>query len=123
MFYDDLLRRFTKMSREVLGDNLVGVYLHGSLAMDCFNPAKSDLDLILVVQNAIPDAVKLAFLQYVVKFNEEAPTKIWRHISPSLASTASFYSAKKSAAFSRRFRELPTSTAFGLTWKMPAKTS
>lgn len=28
---------------------LTGVYLHGSLAMGYFNPAKSDIDLILVI--------------------------------------------------------------------------
>ena len=52
MLYGDLLRRFTEMSREVFRENLVGVYLHGSLAMGCLNPEKSDLDLILVTENS-----------------------------------------------------------------------
>ncbi len=30
-----LLSRFVGMSREVLGENLTGVYLHGSAAMGC----------------------------------------------------------------------------------------
>lgn len=45
MVYEDFLSRFTGMSRDTLGENLIGVYLHGSAAMGCFNPAKSDLDL------------------------------------------------------------------------------
>ncbi|MCA1695715.1 MAG: nucleotidyltransferase domain-containing protein, partial [Actinobacteria bacterium] len=30
----------------LLGQALVGVYLHGSLAYGCFNPDRSDLDLL-----------------------------------------------------------------------------
>lgn len=33
---------------DVLGDELVGVYLHGSLAMGCYYRPKSDLDLLIV---------------------------------------------------------------------------
>jgi len=50
MIYEDLLFRFTEMSKKILGNNLVGIYLHGSAAMGCFNPKKSDLDLILIVK-------------------------------------------------------------------------
>lgn len=75
MVCEDLLQRFTKMSREFFGDNLVGVYLHGSAAMGCFNPQKSDLDLILIVENDISDSTKLEFMENVVRLNEEAPAK------------------------------------------------
>lgn len=73
--YQEFLTRFAKMSREIFGDLLTGVYLHGSLAMGCFHPAKSDLDLLLVVEGDIPVETKLAFLEQAVKFNEEAPQK------------------------------------------------
>jgi predicted nucleotidyltransferase len=33
---------------EVLGTNLIGIYLHGSLASECFNPRVSDIDLLVV---------------------------------------------------------------------------
>ena len=46
---DKLLNEFVEKSKEILGDNLVGIYLHGSSVMGCFNPKKSDLDLIIVV--------------------------------------------------------------------------
>ena len=75
MVYEDLLIRFTEMSKATLGDNLVGVYLHGSAAMGCFNSQKSDLDLILVVEKEIPDAAKLEFMRNAVELNEEAPAK------------------------------------------------
>lgn len=63
------------MSREILGEDLEGVYLHGSAAMGCFNPAKSDLDLILVIKNDISDGVKLEFMKRVVRLQEYAPAK------------------------------------------------
>lgn len=75
MPYQDLLSRFTRMSRTVFGDNLTGVYLHGSLAMGCFNPRKSDLDLLLVVDTEPSDAAKLAFMEQVISLNNEAPAK------------------------------------------------
>lgn len=73
--YQDLLNRFIQMSRDVLGHNLLGIYLHGSLAMGCFNPKKSDIDLLLVVQKEPSDEEKLAFMQQVILLNDEAPAK------------------------------------------------
>lgn len=58
-----------------MGDDLVGVYLHGSAAMGCFNPDKSDLDLILVVDGDISDEAKMEFISNVVMLNENAPEK------------------------------------------------
>lgn len=75
MDYEKLLYDFTEMSRNVLGRNLTGVYLHGSAAMGCFNPQKSDLDLILVVNNDIPDDTKLEFMKHAVRLQENAPAK------------------------------------------------
>ena len=75
MNYDAVIACFTEMSKRVLGNNLVGVYLHGSAAMGCFNPKKSDLDFLLVVKYDIPDSVKLEFMNEVVRLNEEAPAK------------------------------------------------
>jgi predicted nucleotidyltransferase len=39
--------------RELLGANLVGVYLHGSLVLGCFNPARSDIDLLAVTRRRV----------------------------------------------------------------------
>ena len=73
--FNDLLTHFTHTSRSIFGQNLLGVYLHGSLAMGCFNPRKSDIDLMLVVEEEPSDEEKLAFMQQVVLMNEEAPAK------------------------------------------------
>ena len=42
---DALLEEFVEQSKSILQDNLVGVYLHGSAVLGCFNPQKSDVDL------------------------------------------------------------------------------
>lgn len=36
--YQKLLKEFTEGTREILGQNLTGIYLHGSLSMGCFCP-------------------------------------------------------------------------------------
>ncbi len=42
-----------------LSENLIGMYLHGSLAMNCFNPVHGDIDVLAVV--ATPLAVSLKY--------------------------------------------------------------
>ncbi len=42
----------------ILGDQLTGIYLHGSLAMGCFNPQRSDLDLLVTTRERMPNAIK-----------------------------------------------------------------
>lgn len=75
MVYREVLDKFTNICHRILGENLVGVYLHGSAAMGCFQPMLSDLDLIAVVEERLADAVKLAFLEEVADLNEIAPAK------------------------------------------------
>jgi len=75
MVCEDLLSRFTEAAKETLGDNLTGVYLHGSAAMGCFHPERSDLDLILVVERSVPEKAKLAFMERAVRLDAEAPPK------------------------------------------------
>ena len=36
---------------ELLGDDLLGVYLYGSVARGCYHPARSDVDTIVVLNN------------------------------------------------------------------------
>lgn len=75
MFCDALLREFTEMSRNVFGENLLGIYLHGSLAMNCFNPQKSDIDLILVVRDTVSFDDKLRFTNELLALDDTAPEK------------------------------------------------
>lgn len=75
MFYQNVMDEFTAISKEIIGDNLIGIYLHGSMAMDCFNPEKSDIDLLIVIENDLTDVQKMEFMKQIVKLNKHAPAK------------------------------------------------
>jgi streptomycin 3"-adenylyltransferase len=47
------VNRIIDSYRAILKDNLVGFYLHGSLAMGCFNPGQSDVDFLAVVDHRL----------------------------------------------------------------------
>lgn len=71
----DLLKSFVAQSQKILGDNLIGIYLHGSAVMGCYNEKKSDIDLLVVVKEAIPDNIKHRFMDMVAELNTYAPPK------------------------------------------------
>ena len=75
MYYQTLLDKFTHAVKEITGEKLTGIYLHGSLAMGCFHPEKSDIDLIVVVSENLSDDQKGLLMQNIVLLNEEAPAK------------------------------------------------
>ncbi|WP_339303371.1 aminoglycoside adenylyltransferase domain-containing protein [Paenibacillus sp. FSL R5-0519] len=43
-----VLDSVTRVLKEELTDALVGIYLHGSMAMGCFHPNQSDIDILVV---------------------------------------------------------------------------
>jgi len=73
--YLRLLDAFTAESKHILGAHLTGVYLHGSAAMGCFNPRKSDLDLLVVIKDKIPNSIKRLYMDMAVRLNALAPEK------------------------------------------------
>ncbi len=73
--YEILLNIFTEQSKDILGENLTGIYLHGSAAMGCFHWEKSDLDLIVVVKKSVSDKIKRQYMDMVIRLNEQAPAK------------------------------------------------
>ncbi len=52
--------------QQMLSSNLVGVYLHGSLAMSCFNPQRSDIDLLSVTRIGMAVETKRDSAQYLL---------------------------------------------------------
>src|SRR3954465_1000804 len=68
----DQAERFSRDVQEILAENLVGVYLHGSLAMGCFNPTTSDIDFIVVVNTPLSLEAK----QKIVAFSLETAEKV-----------------------------------------------
>jgi predicted nucleotidyltransferase len=79
--------------RAVISDGLVGVYLHGSLAMGCFNPKRSDLDILVVTRARMSVEVKCRLVQILLQLSgNPIPLEIssltlqdlhpWRHPTP-----------------------------------------
>jgi predicted nucleotidyltransferase len=73
--YQNLLDRFVQKNMDLLGDNLIGIYLHGSAVTGCFNAEKSDIDLLTVVENDLSYETKKMYMDMTIEFNKEAPPK------------------------------------------------
>jgi len=71
----ELLDKIVEYSRQIFKNNLIGIYLHGSMAMGCFNTMKSDLDILVIVENKITDLQKRMYMDAIVDLNDNAPTK------------------------------------------------
>jgi hypothetical protein len=52
------LEALVDTAREVLGTAFVGAYAAGSLALDAFQPGRSDIDIALLCRDQLSDAVK-----------------------------------------------------------------
>lgn len=65
------VRRFVcKLKKEIpklLEGNMVGIYLHGSLAMGGFHPKKSDIDIIVVTSTAISSQLQERLAMYFLE--------------------------------------------------------
>jgi hypothetical protein len=55
--------------QHILDETLIGVYLHGSLAMNCFNPALSDIDLLAVVSASMAVETKRHVAESLLRYS------------------------------------------------------
>ncbi len=58
----------------ILGDEVVGAYLHGSLAAGSYFPPKSDVDVLFVVSAPLPPARRRRFARTCVECSRGRPT-------------------------------------------------
>ncbi len=70
-----LLTQFVTQTRAILGENLTGVYLHGSAVMGCYQPGWSDIDLLVVVEQAPGDEEKRRLMDMTVAIHRQHPPK------------------------------------------------
>ena len=78
---------------QLLNRDLVGLYLHGSLAMGCFNPRTSDLDFLVVMRRAMTIDQRKRLAEMLLRLSN-APVPLeasfltaeslthWRHPAP-----------------------------------------
>lgn len=83
----------TSLLCESTQENLVGIYAHGSLAMGCFNPLISDIDLLVITQQPMSQQVRRQILDRLLRLSGTPhPVEIsiiyyaqiipWRHPTP-----------------------------------------
>lgn len=52
-----------------LKEDLIGVYLHGSIALNAFNPDSGDIDILVVVKDSIDISEKLAIARNIISID------------------------------------------------------
>ena len=93
MNIQDQLERLISCFREILKTNLVGVYLHGSLATGCFNPRRSDIDLLFLTRRSLSPRSRCSVARALLSLSRSpAPVELsvikradlhpWRHPCP-----------------------------------------
>ena len=50
-------------------NNLIGVYLHGSIVLNAFNPSSGDIDILVVVKDSIDASEKLAIAKDIISLD------------------------------------------------------
>ena len=65
---------FVELLKIKLSDNLIGVYLHGSLAMNSYFPPKSDMDLIIITEDKLDPIFAGALNMEIARYAKIRPT-------------------------------------------------
>jgi predicted nucleotidyltransferase len=70
-----LLNDIVTECTRLLGGNLIGIYLHGSLAMGSFNPDASDVDFLVVTKTNLTPEKRKELAQAMIRLSAHAPHK------------------------------------------------
>ncbi len=70
-----ILSKISTEYKSIIGTKLVGIYVHGSIAFDCFNFDKSDIDFLVVVNDRLSLIEKEALISILIELNDEVPKK------------------------------------------------
>lgn len=54
-----------------LGDDLIGVYLHGSIVLNAFNPDSGDVDILVVVKDTLSISTKLEIAGNIIEIDRK----------------------------------------------------
>lgn len=72
---ENLLQQIVLTAQKAFGENLVGIYVHGSLAFGCFRWEQSDIDFLVVLENKPAFKEKVQFLESLLKIEKDGPPK------------------------------------------------
>ena len=70
-----LLEQIKQTYMQVLGRKLVGIYVHGSIAFDCFETSRSDIDFLVVVNAKLTLEDKVRLISILLDYDDYAPEK------------------------------------------------
>ncbi len=104
-----------------LGDNLIGIYIHGSLCLGCFQPAHSDLDLLIVTREPFTPERRFELMNgFLALHRKPIPLELsilcidelrpWRHPTP--------YQFHFSEYWRERYEQIAASQELGF-WDFP----
>lgn len=71
----EILHKIAQRFRSILGENLTGVYVHGSVAFGCFCWEKSDLDFLTVVRTEPSLEEKIALIAALLALEPQCPPR------------------------------------------------
>lgn len=74
-FVKEMADRFVNRSTDILKGRLAGIYLHGSAAMGCWQPKKSDLDYLVVTDENLTDKEKRQYMDMILELDADGPAK------------------------------------------------
>ncbi|MBQ7867774.1 MAG: DUF4111 domain-containing protein [Clostridia bacterium] len=75
MEHQAILEKIRIGYEKILGKNLIGIYIHGSIAFGCFDPRHSDIDFLVVVQDTPSHAQKKQMIQLLLELDAYCPPK------------------------------------------------
>lgn len=75
MTEQEILEQIKISYSSILGENLVGIYVHGSIAFGCFRWEQSDIDFIAVVDRPLTLPEKEALIRVILELDPHCPLK------------------------------------------------
>ena len=90
---------------QYIGDNLVGTYIHGSLSLHSFNPRRSDIDMIVLLNDKLDLDTRFVLIKELlhisnnpapieISFITKAAIKPWQHPTPFELHSSEYWRAK-----------------------------
>jgi len=75
MDYNLILHQIKESYIKLLQDNLAGIYVHGSIAFNCFRWEESDIDYIVAVNRPLSNYIKNELMKETLRISKAAPPK------------------------------------------------
>ncbi|NMO96607.1 nucleotidyltransferase domain-containing protein [Paenibacillus lemnae] len=66
-----VLDQVTSLLRDALSNSVAGIYLHGSMAMGGFNPAQSDIDILVIIGEKQPIEIYKGIALKLIQLEDE----------------------------------------------------